>query len=222
MDATAFADLTLPKAQVYRRPTVAVLSTGNELRDLQDTSTAPPSSAGSANFHGIPDSNRISLISVLENLHFNVVNLGICGDTMEETKAKLKRGAEQADVIVTTGGTSMGIGDLLKPCIERELGGTVHFGRVAMKPGCVKPRDSCHWRRPDFLPRRKPTTFATLPAHPMAPSRDPTLIFALPGNPASALVTFFLFVLPSLRKMEGRRKDEWELPRIPVTVRPYR
>lgn len=67
--------------------------------------------------------------------------------------------------------------------------------------------------------RSKPTTFATLPAHPMAPSRDPTLVFALPGNPASALVTFFLFVLPSLRKMEGRREDEWELPRIPVTVR---
>ncbi|BGP25904.1 hypothetical protein JCM10295v2_004845 [Rhodotorula toruloides] len=186
-------------AQVYRRPTVAILSTGNELRDLQDTSTPSSTSAGSANFHGIPDSNRISLISVLENLHFNVVNLGICGDTMEETKTKLKRGAEQADVIVTTGGTSMGVGDLLKPCIERELGGTVHFGRVAMKPG-------------------KPTTFATLPAHPMAPSRHPTLVFALPGNPASALVTFFLFVLPSLRKMEGRREDEWELPRVPVTL----
>lgn len=52
----------------------------------------------------------------------------------------------------------------------------------------------------------------------MAPSRASTLVFALPGNPASALVTFFLFVLPALRKMEGRRQDEWELPRVPVTV----
>lgn len=56
---------------------------------------------------------------------------------MEETKKGLKRGKEQADVVITTGGTSMGVGDLLKPCIERELGGTIHFGRVAMKPGCV-------------------------------------------------------------------------------------
>lgn len=66
---------------------------------------------------------------------------------------------------------------------------------------------------------RKPTTFATLPAHPFAPESDPRLVFALPGNPASALVTFFIFVLPALRKMEGRRPDEWQLPRVPVTVR---
>ncbi|POY73341.1 hypothetical protein BMF94_3676 [Rhodotorula taiwanensis] len=183
---------------VYRRPTVAVLSTGNELRDLQDTSAAH-ATASTSNFSGILDSNRPTLISVLQHLHYDVIDLGICGDTMEETKAALKRGKEQADVVVTTGGTSMGVGDLLKPCIERELGGTVHFGRVAMKPG-------------------KPTTFATLPAHPMAPSRASTLVFALPGNPASALVTFFLFVLPALRKMEGRRQDEWELPRVPVTL----
>ena len=65
---------------------------------------------------------------------------------------------------------------------------------------------------------RKPTTFATLPAHPMAPAQEAKLVFALPGNPASALVTFFVFVLPALRKMEGRRSSEWELPRVPVQV----
>ncbi|GAA5888683.1 hypothetical protein JCM6882_009048 [Rhodosporidiobolus microsporus] len=182
---------------VYRRPTVAVLSTGNELRDLQDTSAS--SSSTSSNFSGIVDSNRPTLLSVLQSLHYPTIDLGICGDTMSDTTARLKKGAEQADVVITTGGTSMGVGDLLKPCIEREMGGTVWFGRVAMKPG-------------------KPTTFATLPAHPLAPSQDPTLVFALPGNPASALVTFFLFVLPALRKMEGRREGEWELPRVPVTL----
>ncbi|GAA5983890.1 hypothetical protein JCM11641_006411 [Rhodosporidiobolus odoratus] len=181
---------------VFRRPTVAVLSTGNELRDLQDTTA---SSSSFSNFTGIVDSNRPTLLSVLKSLHFPTVDLGICGDSMEETKARLEKGMEEADVIVTTGGTSMGIGDLLKPCIERELGGTVHFGRVAMKPG-------------------KPTTFATLPAHPLAPSKNPTLAFALPGNPASALVTFYVFVLPALRKMEGRREGEWELPRVPVVL----
>lgn len=133
--------LSLPvQVPVYRRPTVAVLSTGNELRDLQDTSAAH-ATASTSNFSGILDSNRPTLISVLQHLHYDVIDLGICGDTMEETKAALKRGKEQADVVVTTGGTSMGVGDLLKPCIERELGGTVHFGRVAMKPGYA--RNSC-------------------------------------------------------------------------------
>ena len=80
----------------------------------------------------------------------------------------------------------MGELDLLKPTIERSLGGTIHFGRVAMKPG-------------------KPTTFATIPAS------TTKLIFALPGNPASALVTFHLFVLPSLRKASGLKK-----PALPV------
>ncbi|GAA5858727.1 hypothetical protein JCM1840_006533 [Sporobolomyces johnsonii] len=181
-------------APIYRRPIVAVLSTGNELVDLQDT-TSPQTGS----FSSILDSNRPTLLSVLQNLHYPTLDLGICTDSMEATKTALKKGKEEADIIITTGGTSMGVGDLLKPCIERELGGTVHFGRVAMKPG-------------------KPTTFATLPAHPFAPNQSPKLVFALPGNPASALVTFYLFVLPALRKMEGRRESEWELPRVPVTL----
>jgi gephyrin len=91
----------------------------------------------------------------------------------------LKSALEKVDVIITTGGVSMGELDLLKPTIERSLGGTIHFGRVAMKPG-------------------KPTTFATIQT-----TTSSKLIFALPGNPASALVTFHLFVLPSLRKASG-------------------
>ncbi|KAM0786445.1 hypothetical protein ACM66B_001908 [Microbotryomycetes sp. NB124-2] len=180
--------------RAYRRPKVAVLSTGNELVNLHDSKVTDNSASA---FQGIVDSNRLSLISMLRHLHFDVLDLGIVGDTMQETKKALTRGKEECDVIVTTGGTSMGVGDLLKPCIERELDGTIHFGRVAIKPG-------------------KPTTFATLPAHPMAPDRRPRLVFALPGNPASALVTFFIFVLPALRKMEGRRESEWQLPRVPV------
>lgn len=77
----------------------------------------------------------------------------------------------------------MGELDLLKPTIERSLGGTIHFGRVSMKPG-------------------KPTTFATIPFK-QHEERENKLIFALPGNPASALVTLNLFVLPSLHKMMG-------------------
>jgi gephyrin len=88
------------------------------------------------------------------------------------------------DVIVTSGGVSMGELDLLKPTIERSLGGTIHFGRVSMKPG-------------------KPTTFATVPFKDNAGERETKVIFSLPGNPASAVVTYHLFVLPSLHQMAG-------------------
>ena len=91
------------------------------------------------------------------------------------------------DVIITTGGVSMGELDLLKPTIERTLNGTIQFGRIAMKPG-------------------KPTTFATMPT-----PKGTKQIFALPGNPASALVTFHLFVLPALRKASGL-----ENPMLPI------
>jgi len=78
----------------------------------------------------------------------------------------------------------MGELDLLKPTIERSLGGTIHFGRVSMKPG-------------------KPTTFATVPFKTNTGSDEKRVIFSLPGNPASAVVTYHLFVLPSLHKMSG-------------------
>jgi gephyrin len=78
----------------------------------------------------------------------------------------------------------MGELDLLKPTIDRSLGGTIHFGRVNMKPG-------------------KPTTFATVPVKDNDGERVTKAIFSLPGNPASAVVTFHLFVLPSLHQQSG-------------------
>jgi len=92
----------------------------------------------------------------------------------------------------------MGPGDLLKPVIERNFEGTIHFGRVKMKPG-------------------KPTTFATIP-NKKAARGEHTPIFALPGNPASALVTFYLFVLPALRRLGGWKYDRCQLPHIRVQV----
>lgn len=93
----------------------------------------------------------------------------------------------------------MGPTDLLKPLIERHLDGVVHFGRVSMKPG-------------------KPTTFASIPVH----EQDGIVskpVFALPGNPASALVTFHLFVIPALRIMGGWPEKMCQLPRVMVQVR---
>ena len=101
----------------------------------------------------------------------------------------MKAGLQRADVLLTTGGSSMGSSDLLKPVIERHLGGTIHFGRVSVKPG-------------------KPTTFATV--------EGSKPIFALPGNPASALVMFYIFVIPGLRKLGGWPSHACRLPRVRV------
>ena len=109
----------------------------------------------------------------------------------------LRRGLEAADLILTTGGTSMGVGDLLKPVIEHHLGGTVHFGRVRVKPG-------------------KPTTFASIPTPGGRVARVP--LFALPGNPASALVTFHIFVIPALRRLGGWPEARCRLPSVRVQI----
>jgi gephyrin len=91
----------------------------------------------------------------------------------------------------------MGAGDLLKPVLERDFGATIHFGRVALKPG-------------------KPTTFATIPSGEGGARQVP--VFALPGNPASALVTFYVFVVPALRVLGGWPRERCELPRLRVQV----
>jgi len=120
--------------------------------------------------------------------------LGIVPDEITTQTKVIKTGLERADILLTTGGTSMGPTDLLKPIIERQLNGTIHFGRVTVKPG-------------------KPTTFASVP---FTDQNKP--VFALPGNPASALVTFQVFVVPALRRLGGWPVAQCQLPRVQVQV----
>ncbi|KAK1750980.1 molybdenum cofactor synthesis domain-containing protein [Echria macrotheca] len=175
--------------QVYRRPVVGVLSTGDEIvehnrpGDLQ---------------HGeVRDTNRPTLLSAVEGQGFEAVDLGIARDRAGSLEEVLRAALRQVDLVITTGGVSMGELDLLKPTIERSLGGSIHFGRVNMKPG-------------------KPTTFATVSVKNNAGDRVVKPIFSLPGNPASALVTFHLFVLPCLHRMSGLEPPG--LPKVPVTL----
>ncbi|CAE6442420.1 unnamed protein product [Rhizoctonia solani] len=182
------------QVKAYKKPVVALLSTGNELVDLQKQSSQ---TAGSEGWSGVIDTNRPSLRAVLEGLGYEVIDIGIAHDNIEAHVSALSDGVSRADVLVTTGGTSMGASDLLKPLLERNLNGTIHFGRVAMKPG-------------------KPTTFASVPTPNGGREK---LVFGLPGNPASALVTFYLFVLPALRRLGGWTPEAAELPRVPVEVR---
>ncbi|KAK9422838.1 hypothetical protein SUNI508_00701 [Seiridium unicorne] len=183
------AAVGVSEVKVYRRPVIGVLSTGDEIVE-HDRS-------GELRLGEVRDTNRITLMSAAQEHGYEVVDLGIASDksgTLEET---LRGALRRVDVVITTGGVSMGELDLLKPTIERSLGGTIHFGRVAMKPG-------------------KPTTFATVPVKNNSGKRVDKIIFSLPGNPASAIVTFHLFVLPSLHQMSGI--EPAGLTKVPITL----
>lgn len=167
---------------VYRKPRVGVMSTGDEVMDI--------SYKGTLSGGMIRDSNRPSLLSLLRGWELceEVVDLQVARDTPHNQLEEKIRGGFRMhglDIIITTGGVSMGELDLLKPTIERSLGGTVHFGRVSMKPG-------------------KPTTFAGVPFKDSeSGEKQEKLIFGLPGNPASAIVTANLFLLPCIQKICG-------------------
>ncbi|EAQ87883.1 hypothetical protein CHGG_04502 [Chaetomium globosum CBS 148.51] len=183
------ASVGVREVQVYRRPVVGVLSTGDEIVEHDRE--------GALRLGEVRDTNRPGLIAAAREWGYEVVDLGIASDQAGSLEEVLRDGLRKVDLVITTGGVSMGELDLLKPTIERSLGGTIHFGRVAMKPG-------------------KPTTFATVPVKNNAGERVSRVIFSLPGNPASALVTFHLFVLPSLRQMSGIAPAG--LPRVPVIL----
>ncbi|KAM8726102.1 gephyrin b isoform 4-T4 [Acanthopagrus schlegelii] len=163
------ATVGVTEVEVQKFPMVAVMSTGNELLNPED------------DLHPgkIRDSNRSTLLATIQEHGYPTINLGIVGDNPDDLLNALNEGISRADVIITSGGVSMGEKDYLKQVLDIDLHAQIHFGRVFMKPGL-------------------PTTFATLD---MDGARK--LIFALPGNPVSAVVTCNLFVIPALRKMQG-------------------
>ena len=149
--------------KVQKVPRVGLLSSGNEL-----------STVGEELKEGqIRDTNKIMLKTYLETLSCEIVDLGSVGDSGDEIDRVMQEATLQCDVIVTTGGVSMGELDLIKPYLERA--GRVIFGRLNMKPG-------------------KPTTFGLL---------NSKLVFALPGNPVSSYVTASLFLPYALGCMTG-------------------
>jgi molybdopterin molybdotransferase len=151
---------------VYRRARIAILATGDEL--LEPGSTPAPGK--------IINSNSYSLAAQVLDAGGDPVMLGIALDTVEETCEKINSGLN-ADMLVITGGVSVGDRDFVKVAIET-LGGEVTFWKVNMKPG-------------------KPLAFAMLQGKP---------IFALPGNPVAAMVSFELFVRPSILKAMGHQR----------------
>jgi molybdopterin molybdotransferase len=173
------AALGFPRLPVFRRPRVALMSTGDELVEV----------GGKPGPGQIVDSNRWALLAALREAGGEVRGLGIGPDEPEPLRQLVVGVLPEVDVLVTSGGVSVGTHDLIKPLLESL--GTVHVGRVKLKPG-------------------KPFTFATIP-NSTTPHLDPPaggggvnkLAFGLPGFPVSSLVTFEVFVRPALRKMQG-------------------
>ncbi|XP_051867798.1 gephyrin isoform X1 [Pristis pectinata] len=168
------ATVGVTEVEVHKFPVVAVMSTGNELLNPEDELTPGK----------IRDSNRSTLLATIQEHGYPTINLGIVGDNPDDLLNALNEGISRADIIITSGGVSMGEKDYLKQVLDIDLHAQIHFGRVFMKPGL-------------------PTTFATLDIDGIR-----KIIFAcqydfLAGNPVSAVVTCNLFVIPALRKMQG-------------------
>src|ERR1700730_7202640 len=152
---------------VHRRPRVAVLATGDEL--VEPDQTPPPGQ--------VRDSNRYALMAAVEDAGAEVAWHAHAVDEEADLERAMRDGLAAADVLITSGGVSMGTRDLIKPLLERMA--TIAFGRVSFKPG-------------------KPLTFAT--------TADGKLAFGLPGFPVSSLVTFEVFVRPALLNLGGARQ----------------
>jgi len=162
-DIGMLTSLGRSEARVYRRLKVAVVSTGNEV-----IAAGTPLEPGQ-----VYDSNRSSMKAVLQALGVEILDLGIIRDDRECIAAALRKGAEEADAVLTSGGVSVGDHDLVKDVIS-ELG-TIDFWKVRMKPG--KPQAHGRIGKAEF--------------------------FGLPGNPVSVLATFLLLVRPAMLIMMG-------------------
>jgi molybdopterin molybdotransferase len=160
------ANLGIAQVAVHRRPRVALASTGDELVPVDGPALGPGQ---------IRDSNRPMLAAMLTELGVEVIDLGRIPDDAATLRAAIAQGVEEADVIVTSGGVSMGEYDLVKQVLG-ELG-NIEFWQVAMQPA-------------------KPFAFGKIGGKPL---------FGLPGNPVSSFVAFEQFVRPGLLKMMGAR-----------------
>jgi len=157
-DLGIIASLGKSEIKVFRRPRVAFFSTGDELKSIGET----------LNEGDIYDSNRYTLFALLKNLDVEIIDLGVIRDTQADIEKAFIVAAELADIVITSGGVSVGEADYIKPTLKK-LGDT-HFWKIAMKPG-------------------RPLTFG---------SYNDSWFFGLPGNPVAVMVTFMQFVQPAI------------------------
>jgi molybdenum cofactor synthesis domain-containing protein len=161
------------RIDVHRRPRVGVIATGDELTPIGEP-LGPAS---------IPDSNSESIAAQIAAAGGDAVRLGIAVDDRAVVRERLLQGVRDCDVLVVTGGVSVGAHDVVKEVFS-EIG-TLDLWRVAIQPG-------------------KPLAYGSAPR----PDGGYCLLFGLPGNPVSSFVTFELFVRPVIRRLRGDPADQ--------------
>lgn len=157
------ASLGQAEVSVYRQPRVAYFSTGDEIQSL-----GQPLQAGQ-----IYDSNRYTVTAMLRSMDIELIDLGVIPDQPAAIEQALLQASAQADVVLSSGGVSLGEADYVKDCLDKL--GQVGFWRLAIKPG-------------------RPLAFGNV---------GQALFFGLPGNPVAVMVSFLQFVKPALRKLRG-------------------
>jgi molybdopterin molybdotransferase len=166
------ASLGFTETAVGKQPRVSIITTGSEVV-LQGSPLKPGQ---------LYNSNRWGLLAALKEMHLESVSVVHIKDTIEATKIALQTAAYLSDLVITSGGVSMGDSDFVKPAL-RELGANIIFDKVAVKPGM-------------------PMCFAKMNIP--AANRD-VYFFGCPGNPVSVLLSFHSFVKPALNRMMGMR-----------------
>ncbi len=157
------ATLGVDKLRVFSRPKVAFFSTGDELKAVGET----------LNEGEIYDSNRYTIKAMLEKLHCEPIDMGVVPDDPAQLKLAFTHAAQKGDLVITSGGVSVGEADFTKDILAQE--GEVNFWKLAIKPG-------------------KPFAFGKI---------GDALFCGLPGNPVSVLVTLHVLVQPLIEKLSG-------------------
>ncbi len=157
------ASLGIPEVAVRRRVRVAFFSSGDEVKSIGE-----PLAEGE-----IYDSNRFTLYGMLTRLGADVLDMGVVPDRQESITSALREAAEMADLVLTSGGVSVGEADYIAAALREA--GRIHFSKVAIKPG-------------------RPLTFGTI---------GESRFFGLPGNPVAVMITFLQFVRPALKRIQG-------------------
>ena len=163
-DLGVIASIGIGEINAYRLPRIAFFSTGDELRSVGDT-------LGTGDIY---DSNRYSLHGMLSQLNVEIIDLGIVKDKLEDMRQAFKAASSNADLVITTGGVSVGEADYVKDIVEEM--GEIYIWKIAMKPG-------------------RPITFGQL---------GNATFFGLPGNPVSVMTTFYQFVIPAIQRLSGQ------------------
>ena len=162
------ASLGIASIKVRRKLRVAVFSSGDEIRSIGETLDGSQ----------IYDSNRYSISSLLKNLGAEVIDLGVVPDTQDTIQQTLESASHEADMIITSGGVSVGDADYIKQALQEK--GEVYFSKLHLKPG-------------------RPLTFGRL---------NQACFFGLPGNPVAVMVTFMYFVRPAIKRLMGQSDYE--------------